>query len=117
MAIHIPDGKYSLKAGFGQFIFLRISYLGEWRNELQLPAFFYGKDVFLKEGSLFPVIGMYRPVPVRFIAPVTGVGKSRHQPVSFPDNRAAAVIKMKVGQKNISDIITVETMAGQGAVQ
>jgi hypothetical protein len=51
------------------------------------------------------------------VAPISGIFKSRYQPIPFTDNAASAMIEMEMGQQYIGDVIPVKSMFCQGLVQ
>ena len=80
-------------------------------QEAKVSAFLDRKYILFQKGCLFPGIRLSRPLPVLFIAPISGVGKRRFEfgPVTIPSDTAAAMIEVQMGEKHVRDIGFLET--------
>ena len=84
-------------------------------DKFQLPAFLQGQDVFRQEAGAFSGVGFGGPIPMALVSPVIGVFEGRFVACAFgiPLHSAPHMIKVKMGQEHIGDIVAIKTVNGQ----
>ncbi len=88
-------------------------------DKFKLAAFFEGQNVFRQEAGAFSGIGFGGPIPMALIGPIIGIFECRFvaRAVDVPLDSAPHVVKVKVGEEHVGDVVAIKTVSGQRCIQ